>query len=91
MFIVGRAIAGAGASGIGTGALTIISCMLPVKKQAKATGMMMGIGQLGIALGPIIGGAFTRYVSWRWCEWPNLRLSFYILTRSPNDCALTDK
>ncbi len=68
MFIVGRAIAGAGASGIGTGALVIISCVLPVRKQAKALGMNMGIGQMGIALGPIIGGAFTEYASWRWCE-----------------------
>lgn len=72
MFIVGRAIAGAGASGIGTGALTIISCVLPVRKQAKALGMNMGIGQMGIALGPILGGVFTEYVSWRWCEYTAL-------------------
>jgi len=60
MFIVGRAIAGAGAAGISTGALTIISCVLPIRKQAKALGINMGIGQMGIALGPILGGAFTE-------------------------------
>lgn len=69
MFIVGRAIAGAGSSGIGNGALTIISAVLPVRKQAKFLGINLGIGQLGIALGPIIGGAFTQNVSWRWCKW----------------------
>lgn len=78
MFIVGRAIAGAGSSGIGNGALTIISAVLPVRKQAKFLGINLGIGQLGIALGPIIGGAFTQNVSWRWCKW---LWSFFFLSR----------
>ena len=68
MLIIGRAIAGVGSAGIGNGALTIISAVLPPRGQARFLGLNQGIGQLGLALGPILGGLFTEYVSWRWCE-----------------------
>lgn len=67
MFIVGRAIAGLGSSGIATGALSTIAAALPTRRQPLFMGVIMGIGQLGLACGPIIGGAFSANVSWRWC------------------------
>lgn len=78
MFIVGRAIAGAGSSGISNGALTIISAVLPPRAQAKFMGFNMGLGQLGLALGPIVGGLFTEYVSWRWCKYLFQCLEVYL-------------
>ncbi|KAH7323910.1 putative MFS transporter [Rhexocercosporidium sp. MPI-PUGE-AT-0058] len=72
MLIVGRAVAGIGSSGLINGGLTIVSACLPVHKQPAATGILISFTQLGIALGPLLGGAFTEDVSWRWCFYINL-------------------
>ncbi|KAI0964897.1 major facilitator superfamily domain-containing protein [Xylaria arbuscula] len=74
MFIVGRAIAGFGGAGIINGALTIVSGSSPMEKRPALIGITMGVNQLGLIIGPLIGGAFTSYVTWRWCFYINLPL-----------------
>ena len=65
--IIGRAVAGLGGSGIMNGALAIVSAISPMEKQPLMIGVMMGLSQMGIVCGPLVGGAFTQGVSWRWC------------------------
>lgn len=72
MLIVGRAVAGIGTSGIQNGAFTIIAECVPMAKRPALIGMVMGISQLGLVVGPLLGGALTQYTTWRWCFYINL-------------------
>jgi MFS family permease len=74
MLIVGRAVAGLGFSGIINGAITIISSCAPLEKRPSLIGLTMGLQQLGLIAGPLVGGALTSYTSWRWCFYINLPL-----------------
>lgn len=70
--IAGRAIAGVGAAGLGAGAYTIIAFAAPPKKRPAFTGILGAAYGLGSVIGPLLGGAFTDNVSWRWCFYINL-------------------
>lgn len=71
-FIVGRAIAGLGSAGLFSGALLIIAHSTPLVKRAAYTGIMSSMYGVASVCGPLIGGAFTDHVTWRWCFYINL-------------------
>uniref|UniRef100_A0A093URC9 Putative HC-toxin efflux carrier TOXA n=1 Tax=Talaromyces marneffei PM1 TaxID=1077442 RepID=A0A093URC9_TALMA len=72
MLIAGRAVAGLGGAGLRNGALTIMSETIPLQERPPYFGVAMGVSMLGAVAGPLIGGAFTASVSWRWCFYINL-------------------
>ncbi|KAI9740060.1 MAG: hypothetical protein M1818_004811 [Claussenomyces sp. TS43310] len=72
ILIVGRAVAGIGTSGILNGAFTIIADCVPMAKRPTIIGFVTGVSQLGLVIGPLLGGALTQYATWRWCFYINL-------------------
>ncbi|KAJ7197954.1 major facilitator superfamily domain-containing protein [Mycena pura] len=65
--IVGRAIAGLGSAGIFTGAVLIVVHTVPLVKRPIYTGMIGSMYGIASVAGPLMGGAFTDKLSWRWC------------------------
>ncbi|KAI1142785.1 major facilitator superfamily domain-containing protein [Hypoxylon sp. FL0543] len=74
MLIVGRTIAGIGCAGISSGGLIIIANITPIEKRATYQSLYGGIFGIASVVGPLVGGAFTDKVTWRWCFYINLPL-----------------
>ncbi|KAH9239381.1 hypothetical protein K456DRAFT_1937512 [Colletotrichum gloeosporioides 23] len=70
--IAGRAIAGVGAAGLTTGTFVIIGYTVIEELRPAFKGVLGATYALASFIGPIVGGAFTQNVTWRWCFWINL-------------------
>ncbi|KAL3479275.1 major facilitator superfamily domain-containing protein [Aspergillus californicus] len=95
--IIGRAIAGCGASGILNGALIAISYTVPLRWRPICNSTVGGLECIAMVVAPVIGGAFTTYVSWRWCFWINppvggfTMIVIILLFKDPENQKITDE
>ena len=74
--MISRGLQGIGCAMIAPTSMALIVDNFPVRLRGKMVGIMVAIASIFLSIGPMIGGAFTQYLSWRLAFWINLPISF---------------
>ncbi|KAI1170047.1 azole resistance protein 1 [Nemania sp. FL0916] len=97
-FIVGRAFAGLGSAGINAGFIIILAASLPLERRPIFVSSYSGMYGVAAVVAPLLGGAFTTKLTWRWCFYINLPIggsailataSFFHTPSKPDTSPLT--
>jgi EmrB/QacA subfamily drug resistance transporter len=70
--IAARALQGLGGAVITPVSLTLLSEAFSAERRGLALGIWSGVSGLGVALGPVVGGAVVEGFSWQWIFWLNV-------------------
>ena len=64
--IASRVLMGAAAACVMPPALALVAVLFPPELRPKAAGVWSAVAGLGLALGPVVGGALVDVAGWRW-------------------------
>jgi EmrB/QacA subfamily drug resistance transporter len=73
--IATRAVMGIGGALMWPAVLGMTYAALPAEKAGLAGGLILGVAGLGNALGPMLGGALTEFLNWRWILFLNIPIT----------------
>ena len=74
-----RALMGVGGAMMWPAILGMTYAILPQSKAGLAGGLILGAAGFGNAIGPLIGGALTDTLSWRWIFFLNLPIAAFAM------------
>ena len=77
--IAARAVQGLGAAVILPLSLTLLAAAFPADRRGLALGIFSGVSGLGVALGPLVGGALVQAGSWQAIFWLNVPVGVALL------------
>jgi len=77
--ITARAVQGTGAAMVMPQAMALLAAAFPPQQRGRALGLFSGVTGLAVAGGPLVGGAITEGLDWRWVFWLNLPLALVVV------------
>src|SRR2546425_10000605 len=72
VLVAARAVQGLGAAMVMPLSLTILVAAFPPERRGAIVGIWGALGGLGVAGGPLVGGAVTQGLRWHWIFWLNV-------------------
>ena len=79
VLIVARGLMGVGGALMWPAVLGMTYAILPEDKAGLAGGLLLGVAGLGNAVGPLLGGALTELLSWRWVFFLNVPVAAFAM------------
>jgi EmrB/QacA subfamily drug resistance transporter len=79
MLVGSRALQGIGGGGITVTASALIGEVVPLRERGRYQGILGAVFGVTTVIGPLLGGYFTDYLTWRWAFWVNVPISVLVI------------
>ncbi|MDT5224841.1 MAG: hypothetical protein QOG19_2248, partial [Mycobacterium sp.] len=79
MLVGSRALQGIGGGAITVTASALIGEVVPLRERGRYQGILGAVFGVTTVVGPLLGGYFTDYLTWRWAFWINVPVSVVVI------------